>query len=284
MAKAHPISRKKVDTRLRKVLIATALPLEREEVMKHLEPGVYDAELYADVCQWPKKTPVFEIYVLATGPGNLVAQGAVLRVLNKAKPKFAFFLGVCGGVKDSEIGDVVYGTKVYYVEGGKEEEGGFKFRPVSARTSEDLIQLAHRVAKTDWQPQTRAPTANKPEARPAVIASGEKVLASTGDEAVNFIRLKAGYNDTQVIDMEAFGFLAALETHKVSHQMIVRGVSDKLKDKASSDSAGNQPLAAKNAAAFLFALLRLCENLLPKKKKKRFSLFGKQEKLPDHLL
>ena len=263
---------KKKKIRLPKVLIATALPLERTEVMKHLDPTEYDPDLYADVGFWPADDPMFEVFVLATGVGNLVAQRAVLRILSRMKPVFAFFVGVAGGIKDSTVGDVVYSTKVHYIEGGKEEADGTKSRPEIEHTSEELVQLAHRVATTEWQPSNGV--GSVPRATPATFASSEKVLTSTSRTAATYQRIKNAFNDTQVVDMEGFGFLTALRDRAVRYRMIIRGVSDQIEGKADSDAKGNQPLAARNAAAFLFALLRSCPALLSRKRKKLFGLFG----------
>jgi nucleoside phosphorylase len=81
--------------------------------------------------------------------------------------------------------------------------------------------------------------------------------------------LKLAYNDAQIIDMEAYGFLKACRAENVPHSMVIRGVSDKLADKASSDAKGNQPLAARNATAFLFALLRSSPAILKPTRRKR---------------
>jgi nucleoside phosphorylase len=184
-------------------------------------------------------------------------------------PTLAFFVGVCGVVKDSAIGDVVYSTKVYYFEGAKEEDGSVKARPTVEHTVDALVQLAHRVAGKAWQP-VRGAEDSVPKASPAVIASGEIVLASKESNAANFQLLKSAYNDTQVVDMEAYGFMKAMRDTDVRLAMVVRGASDSIADKGDADAKGNQPLAMQNAAAFLFALLRDCECLLiPKKKKRR---------------
>jgi nucleoside phosphorylase len=258
--------------RLPKVIIATALPLERGEVIKHFGTTQYVPDLFADVGLWPLQNPIFEVYVIVTGAGNLEAQRGVLRVLKKINPKIAFFVGVAGGVKDSNIGDVTYSMKVHYYEGGKEDKDGMKSRPVSERSSDDLVQLAHRVAGQKWQPADESDMETSPKAISAVIASGEKVLASTEPQAVTFQQIKAAYNDTQVIEMEGFGFLKACRDENIRHCMVIRGISDKLTDKAESDQQGNQPLAARNAVAFLFSLLRSCPDILKSKKKR--GLFG----------
>jgi nucleoside phosphorylase len=263
--------RKQKKVRLPKVLIATALQLERTEVMNYLGGTEYDVDLRADVGDWPTDKPLFQVFVLETGAGNLEAQRAMLRILSRVKPAFAFFVGVAGGIKDSAVGDVVYSTKVHYIEGGKEEGDGTKARPDTEHTSEALVQLAHRVANMAWQPANQMEPL--PTARPAVFASSEKVLTSTSSNAANYQRVKTAYNDTQVVDMESFGFLTALRESEIRYRMIIRGVSDEIEGKAESDARGNQPVVAGNAVAFLFTLLRSCPSLLGPKRKKLFGLF-----------
>ena len=272
MARQHNPKAVAKTKRLPKVLIATALPLERDEVIAHLGPMQYNAELLADVAQWPENDPLFEVYIIVTGAGNLDAQRRTLNLLKGRKPKFAFFIGVGGGVKDSNVGDVAYSTKVYYYEGGKEEGGGMKSRPNLERASDSLVQLAHRVARQPWQPLGEIENGDRSKAIPAVFASGEVVLASTEAQAATFQHIKASYGDTQIVEMEGYGFLSACRDENIRHCMVIRGVSDKLAGKAESDQKGNQPLAARNAAAFLFAVLRSCPDILKSKKKKK--LFG----------
>ena len=66
--------------------------------------------------------------------------------------------------------------------------------------------------------------------------------------------------------MEAFGFMRAVRAEKLSHALVIRGVSDLIKGKASADEQGNQPIAAANASDFLFAIIdKMAEALHPKK-------------------
>jgi nucleoside phosphorylase len=267
MARAYQRDLSTKVVRLPKVVIATALPLERQEVIRFLPNAEYDKDLEADVAVWPHDYPLFQIYVFVTGQGNLSAQSTTQRLLaNKPRALFAFFLGVGGGLKDNEIGDVVYSTKVYYYESGKEHDEGINARPEVENTSNALVQLAIRVADKPWQPKTGG---RVPRAGPAIIASGELVLTSTLPDAANFQLLKTSYNDTQVVDKESYGFLRAAAAENVRHRMVIRGVSDQVAGKAESDAKGNQPRAANNAATFLFALLRAADQLVPRKKVKK---------------
>ncbi len=275
IARAYPHKPAASELRLHKVLILTALPLERSAVIDYLPTVAYDPDLQADVAVWPKDNPHFEIYVVTSGAGNLVAQGASHRFLKSGiKPRLAFFTGVCGGVKDSDIGDVVFSTKVYYFEGGKEEENGVRARPALKETDNALVQLGIRISETTWQPADHAGMTRPPKASPAVFASGEVVLASTEQTAHFYQRIKQSYNDTQVVDMEAYGFLKAMQDDGIHLSMVLRGVSDKINKKAETDAQGNQPLAVRNAAAFMFALLEPCRQLLEPKKQKAKGLLN----------
>jgi hypothetical protein len=73
--------------------------------------------------------------------------------------------------------------------------------------------------------------------------------------------------------MEAFGFLKAMDEADVKLAMVVRGVSDLITGKGAADAKGSQPLATRNAAAFLFALIRDCHQLVPKKPRQSRGIF-----------
>lgn len=260
----RPVSFKR--PRLPRIIIATALPLEREEVIKELDRVDYDKRLGMDVGVWPPSNPLFEVCVCITGQGNMSALEASQRLMHqKPKPMFAFFVGVGGGLKDYAIGDVVYSTKVYYYESGKEEDTGVKARPEVEETSRDLVQLAHRV-KDGWQPHSAHP---RPKAGPAVIASGELVLAAKSPDASNFQLIKNAYNDSQAADKEAFGFLRAAASCDIKYRMVIRGISDLIAGKAESDAMGNQSKAARHATAFLFTLIKHADGLVPRTRVKK---------------
>jgi nucleoside phosphorylase len=274
MAAAYQRGSTLISSQLPTVLIVTALPLERAEIIKYLPTTTYDHERFADYATWPGERPYYQIYLITTGAGNLTVHGALHRFLKTGiRPDIALFAGVCGGVKDSEIGDVVYSTKVYSYEGAKEEDDGIKARPILKETSEELVQLAHRVAMKSWQPTREEAMCSIPKASPAVFAAGEILFASTAITASNYQLLKKFYNDTQVVDQEAFGFLKAMQDSGIPLSMVVRGISDKIAKKEEADARGNQPLAARNATAFLFSLLNDCRSLVAPKKHTLIDLF-----------
>lgn len=242
------------------VVIVTALQLERRAVRSHL--GSYEVEnlsgLSADVGPSASR-PGQRIAVVETGPGNVVAGLLALRAEESFRPLYMIMLGVAGGVKDVKIGDVVASSKVYWVEGGKAGEM-FKPRPDFAPVSGELVQLARAVAADDtWISYSRGaagpwpPAGRSPHVLVNPIVVGEKVIADRGTDAAKLIA--ANYSDAVAVDMEDFGVLRGGTSTERAKVIAIRGISDMLAEKADADSKGSQPLAAANAAAFLFAVL-----------------------------
>ena len=266
--------------KLPKIFIATALPLEYEAVKSNLVDREYDQDLEADVGLWPSSdAPLANIYLSITGAGNLASQASVLEIFRRVKPDCAFFMGIGGGIKDLDIGDVAYGTQVDYIEGGKESgKGDYASRPKTEQTNRKLVNLAHRIASDAQDPKGSSRIGYK--VLPTVIVSGENVLSSKEDEAVQFQIIKKHYNDGQVIEMEGFGFMSAARIQRIEFCMILRGISDLCKGKGEDSDLRDQPLAAKNATDFLFRLLPECLPLVTpkgrwKKFKERFSAWKK---------
>lgn len=242
------------------VLVVTALKLERLAVRQHLNDVAVErnSTLAADIGSSISR-PSQRIAVIETGPGNVGAGLLAARAEEAFRPRYVLMVGIAGGIKDVSIGDVVASSKVYWVEGGKVSPD-LRPRPEFAAVSGELLQLARAVA-TDarWVTRSRVdggrwPGAERPPtALVAPIVVGEKVVADRASEAARLIA--DSYSDAVAVDMEDFGALrggAASERAKV---IAIRGVSDLLSEKTEADARGSQPLAAANAAAFLFDLL-----------------------------
>jgi hypothetical protein len=92
-----------------------------------------------------------------------------------------------------------------------------------------------------------------PDALVAPIVVGEKVLADRGSAVVALVR--ASYTDAVAVDMEDFGTLRGGRSTERARVLAIRGISDLVDEKAAADAGGAQPLAAANAAAFMFEVL-----------------------------
>lgn len=245
-------------------LVVTALQLERVAVRHHLVDlaVVRENGIVADMGRFAFGSTNLRIAVIETGAGNVDAALAVQKAESTFGPSKVIMTGVAGGLKDVAIGDVVASSKVYWIEGGKEAPQ-VRPRPDQAPVSPGLVQLARAVA-ADRRWLTRAEatgggdwpdTGRHPVAVIGPVAVGERVLGDLSGRTVELIR--DSYGDALTFDMEDFGALRAAGAGERAHALAVRGISDLLRDKAHTDAAGAQPLAAANAAAFAFELLAL---------------------------
>jgi len=194
----------------------------------------------------------YRIAIRETGARETAAALATQEVIEQLKPSILILLGICGGIKDVKIGDVVVGTKAYGYEAGKETPNGFVARPESYHYDKELIEhIKILLHHSNWKKRST-------ESQNAIvvfgpIASGNKVIATT--ESPIYKQLKLHYNDTTAVEMEAAGFAEAAFKHKNVRILNIRGVSDLLDEKSEADAGGSQERAVKSASAFVFEIL-----------------------------
>lgn len=239
-----------------KIVILTALPVEYSAVRQHLnniEEVEYKGSIY-EKGEFAGKNKDWQVLIAEAGAGNQNAAFETERAITFFEPKIAFFIGIAGGLKDAEVGDIVVGTKIYGYESGKVEET-FKVRPNVGESSYSLIQKAKATARnTKWY--SRIPSrreSDNPKIYHGAIAAGEKVIASTEAEIYKF--LKQNYNDALAIEMEGRGFLAALHANESVQSIVLRGISDLLNNKSDSSDSNRQKTASNHVSAFAFEML-----------------------------
>lgn len=236
-------------------IVFTALLLESRAMLAQLEPTA-DRQLptgtiveVGTLKGSPRRVGMVEV-----GPGNINASAIVSDTIANLRPRALLFVGIAGGIKDVELGDVVASTKVYGYESGKVTDTDFQPRPNVGESSYRLVQRAQREARRlDWQRRIGHPLDRPPEVKVAPIAAGEKVVAGRRSDLFKFLRHQ--YSDAVAVEMEGRGFLAAAAMHQME-AMIIRGISDMVdKHKQQHDSDGLQPRAAAHAAAFAAELM-----------------------------
>jgi nucleoside phosphorylase len=239
------------------VIVLTALGLEATAVLAHLQPVRQDelaTGTLVEVGRFAGLTRETLVGVVEAGQGNLAAAGIAQEVISRYQPTVILMVGVAGGIKDVQIGDVVAATKVYGYESGKADKE-FRARPDVGLSSYRLVQRARAEARrSDWlKPLGYAGDApDAPRVLVAPIAAGGAVVASTRSPVFQFLR--RAYSDAVAVEMEGRGLLETAYRNN-SDALVVRGISDLIDKKAAADAAGSQPLAARNAAAFAFQVL-----------------------------
>jgi len=144
-------------------VILTALGLEYAAVRAHLGDQLEEREergtLY-ELGTFTGRRGTWTVAIAETGEGNTSAGIQVERAVQTFAPQVVLFVGVAGGRKDVELGDVVAADAVYDYEAGKDTEARYFPRIKTAAPSYALVQRARAVARQErWQDRIRAPAA-----------------------------------------------------------------------------------------------------------------------------
>jgi nucleoside phosphorylase len=241
------------------VVFLTALPLEYEAVVAYLSQRrkeiKSDNTIY-EIGEYVTPQARWQVVVRKlAAQGNYQAIRETEWAITHFDPAYMFLVGVAGGLKDVQLGDVVAASLVRGYEGGKITDGGWKPRALVEHPSQALLQLAHNLAgETQWLKKLSSLPQPAPKAWIAPMASGEKVISSRAFLA----QLQETCSDAVAVEMEALGFLGTFRAKSQVQGIVIRGVSDLIGDKKLDTNWHS--IAAQNAAAFAFAML---DQLMP---------------------
>jgi nucleoside phosphorylase len=249
--------------KLRLVLVVTALDLELQAVLAHLQPlasvkgrdsTIYECGTFHDDGQdWL-------VIVAETGAGKHSAQSAVTNAHIHFAPEIQIFVGVGGSRKeDVPIGSVVVADHVYMPYGGKYGEKGFSARPREFPTDPRVLGVARKVRRDkSWVARIKNPADGKlpaldaypvgypPLGHVAPAVSTEAVLANEDSDLANLIAHE--YGDACIVEMEGYGAVYAA-SQESKPAIMIRGVSDMTENKKPASDKILQPIAACHAAA-----------------------------------
>ncbi|MEU3059023.1 phosphorylase family protein [Streptomyces subrutilus] len=187
----------------------------------------------------------WRVALVQLGPGVINAAATTMQAIAWVEPEIMLFAGVAGSLKsDISIGDVVVGTKIYGIHGGKASAEGFSVRPEVWQASYKLLQAAMAALREDLNVHYKP------------IASGDVVIAGEESELREFLR--GHYNDACAIEMEGSGAAHAAHVAADLPTLVVRGISDLADaEKAQHDARGTQKDASERAAHAIFEILKV---------------------------
>lgn len=238
--------------------VITALSLERRAVCSALGLADEDRVTRGGRVYWRGRLALpddkfYEIVVaqpldLANVDAALVTSAAI----SEWQPQSLLFVGIAGAATDEiQLGDVIFGRRVYYYERGK-VGAAQQLEPVMYPADAQLLNVA--MSKEDWKEPILLPRpdggANRPRIHIGDIASGEKVIAEekARDEIVS--------RDRRIlaIEMEGYGFSSAVwQSANRERYLILRVACDKADRNKNQDW---QPYASAVGAAVLLDFLR----------------------------
>lgn len=244
-----------VDT-FRKAVIVTALPVEYNAIRSHLIEVEEEEHVQGDVYEHGKfenNGQIWDVGIVEIGAGNPNAAAKTERAIAHFHPSVTIFVGVAGGIKDVTVGDIVVATKVYGYHSGKAAEE-FQTRPAVSLPHHRILERARAEArKNDWLYRIKSHDTPKARVFLGAIAAGEEVVVSK--QSVSYKLIRSHYSDALAVEMESYGFLRAAQAYSDLEALVVRGISDLLENKTTSDEHGGQELASRHAAAFAFEVL-----------------------------
>ena len=244
------------------IVILTALSVELDAVLAYMPDAVLErhpdtgTEYYVQALSIPG-IGLATVVVGRTNQTNVNSAAETERAIQRYRPRYLFYVGVAGGLKDVKVGDIVIGDDVIGLERAKIKERTF-IRPQFGASSYELARSAYAYANSAvWN--EKAWSLVDPAFQSVIrtylgtIVSGEKVMANTEDVSFETIRTHASH--ALAIEMEGLGFLNTIRAYPQISSLLLRSISDLIDDKGESDSKGSQPYASKNIAAFLFGFL-----------------------------
>jgi nucleoside phosphorylase len=242
-------------------VICTPLELEYQAVRALLGGGATEEHRRGTIYELREfrgRRAEWRLVLALTGRRNEDTAAAVERALQAWEPQVLLLVGVGGGIRESEVGDVVAATKVYGYEGGQDTDLELLPRIDAVPTSHALDQQARRVnSEGTWIRRAEPEADAAPPVHRRPIASGAKVVTGSTSHTAALIRQSCG--DAYAIDMEGYGAMAAAHKSRGVEATVIRGISDRLDDKDKDTDRKTQPMAARRAAAFALALIERYE-------------------------
>jgi nucleoside phosphorylase len=239
----------------RMVLIMTALGVEYLAVKSHLSQTrtlVHPAGTVYEYGEFEENATSWGVVICETGAGNNIAAIETSRALDAFQPMLTIFVGVAGGLKNVDIGDVVVADHVYGYESSKMSEN-FQSRIKSFGCGYPLVCLARAIRKEGYWHKRILQGGTTPRAFVGPIASGEQVLDGHNTPTHQLLEQYCG--DAYAVEMEGWGFLFAAHASGDIPAIVIRGISDMTINKNLASDIVDQPVAAAHAAAFAFELL-----------------------------
>lgn len=244
------------------VVIVTALPLERDAVLKYLPATtrhITKHRVYYHTELLTERSWRYNVVLLSmTAMGNVPAAAATTQAIDVWNPEVLILTGIAGGFRGGlkgQLGDLIVAEQIVGYEPGKIYPNGTKRRYDVFRSSHRLLNAAKNFSNEKWTYNIKKQWADftlsgSPGVHFGVVTSGEKVVTDSRflkDLAEHWPRLLG-------VEMEGVGVaMAAYEAEQAPDLLVVKAISD-WADESKDDRS--QSYAADVAATYTCAFLQ----------------------------
>ncbi|SDM45524.1 adenosylhomocysteine nucleosidase [Siphonobacter aquaeclarae] len=199
-----------------------------------------------------------KIVAVLSGIGKVNAAVTTAILLEHYRPREVLFTGIAGGLDPAaQPGDIIVATRIVHHDFGRRDHTGMVVRPTRNPytltenpqyfpVDSSLLLLAGMVAPRIALEKVGA---YQPVIRTGTIATGDVFMSS--DSAAKEVRAKLG---ADAVEMEGAAVGQVCYQQKVPF-LIIRSLSDNANHSASVDMSTYGPIAARNSAALVKALL-----------------------------
>ena len=235
-------------------IILTPLALEKNAVIEFLEnvTPLQNLKARAFKGSYSFQGNQLEVVVIETGSTIANVTDATTEGILVLKPKIVVLTGIAGAISDDlQILDVAIGTSAMDYTYAAEKDNETEYRTNVINYDHDLVKIAKDVGENNiWRNRVKTSGGERSTAIAGIIASGNTVLKS--HRGATYLFLKK--SKVLAVEMESHGVATSVQGRNIP-AINIRAISDLVKDKEASDKHGNQFLAAKIAATFVFCFL-----------------------------
>jgi nucleoside phosphorylase len=264
------------------VVIVTALPVERQAVLAYLQDvreEAYSAGTVYQTGTFHGEQSTRNIVVIG-GAGNgkshlMVKLIEERRMIDHFRPQILFSVGIARGLKDVRLGDVLVANQIY-----RDEVGGMNtsMEPSVDFWRSDLEQWVQGGARNGWwlRPLDEQQFIDPPHVFVGPLLSKSRERDSMVFNASQWTH--DPYEDALAMDVEEHRLLQAALPSSPGQTWVIRGISHVIHEPEPVDRLGWQEMAARHAAAFVFAMVAtLPKESPPKAFTPRAAVFGGED-------
>ncbi|MDR0313691.1 MAG: hypothetical protein LBI14_08835 [Treponema sp.] len=263
------------------IVILTATEGEFVEIRKIIQLNcgkninqVHGNGIFYDVFPITIGYTVFNLYLGYTEQGNSEAATYSTLAITNYEPVLLLFVGTCGYIKNFSIGDTLIVGRAFDVLRGKDTDEGFMSKPCDERMDKDMQSLCRAFTAEINRGDVLNKIYKTKGYKSSVVDCASSPMIVAGKDTFSKNIIKGNYANTEIVEMETYGFYTATYHAGFKEAVMVRAVSDDSTEKSPGSDVINQPKALENVGYFVMELINYVIPVISKKKTEKQQIEG----------